>query len=271
MSTDDLELVKEGGELSDDYYIHNYVSGITYCYFYNTDESSPCSDVRVRQAIGYAIDTDYIIQVVWTGEAQATHEVGASSLQDYDPAWDTEDNYYQYDVDKAKELLAEAGYADGLDLVLNTTSGNSNLAVVLQALLAQVGIDVEIQIMDQAVANQYKESDHSCWDIGINQVGSEDFMYNAFDKAYPQDKYSWEGTAGYWVDEDLKNMISNLLSAEGHSDEALQEVHEYTVGLALMYGIANKYSNMVLKSGLIPVLSSTGQNIYYGAFYWSAE
>ncbi len=270
MPTDELEMVKTG-ELADEFSIYNYVSGLTYCFIFNTDPASPLSDVNVRRAVGYAIDNNYMAQVVWSGEAQVTHEVGSSSLIDYNPDWNDEENYYQYDKDKAMELLAEAGYADGLDLIIFTTTGTtqSNLAVVLQAQLKEVGINLEIKTMDTSIQNNYRASDRSSWDICIQQVGSEDFMANAYDKAYVQGQNAWEGTGGYWVDETMDEMLKEVTSLDGYSVEGVEEFHEYTIDLCLMYGIANGYSNYVLRNGIQPVLSPTGQDTYLQAFYWT--
>ena len=74
----------------------------------------PLKDVRVRQALNYAVDRDAINEFLFGGKSKIIQTHGYPTIT----AWynaDTEGTY-TYDVDKAKELLAEAGYADGFDL-----------------------------------------------------------------------------------------------------------------------------------------------------------
>ncbi|MDR1388322.1 MAG: ABC transporter substrate-binding protein [Propionibacteriaceae bacterium] len=99
-------------------------------------------DIRVRQAINYALDRETIATALLgaTGRptTQTVNGVG------YVPALD---DYYAYDPDKARSLLAEAGYADGLDLpTLSTPFASGDL--VTQAIagqLAEVGINLVVE------------------------------------------------------------------------------------------------------------------------------
>jgi ABC-type transport system substrate-binding protein len=73
----------------------------------------PLDDVRVRQAMNYAINRDEINKVIALGLGQPTSGILPKEHWAYDPATA---NYYSFDLDKAKKLLAEAGHPQGLDV-----------------------------------------------------------------------------------------------------------------------------------------------------------
>ena len=104
----------------------------------------PFKDVRVRQAVKYAIDYDAIINKVMNGFAINNQQFLPVGYFGY-----VENNPYYQDIEKAKELMAEAGYADGFDveLVTNTTERRRTEAVVVQENLAKIGIRAEINLM----------------------------------------------------------------------------------------------------------------------------
>lgn len=102
----------------------------------------PFKDKRVRQAINYAIDSQLIIDKLMRGKAiRATGWLPVSS-----PAFDPAAEPYAYDPEKAKALLAEAGYADGFTFEVTATPNESWGVPVVEAILpmlAKVGITVK--------------------------------------------------------------------------------------------------------------------------------
>jgi peptide/nickel transport system substrate-binding protein len=113
----------------------------------------PFDDVRVRQAMAYAINRDEMVQKGFDGYAQPLW--GPPLIPPY---WaGNTDKYYTNDLNKAKELLAQAGYPNGFKTVLTTGTGTSYhvpFAAVLQSELKKVGIEVEINPLDGATANK---------------------------------------------------------------------------------------------------------------------
>lgn len=126
-------------------------SGIVVQYLMMNNQKAPFNDVRVRQAINYALSKDAYINIVKNGLAEPATSMLGSAVAHYkgnDPA--------PYDPEKAKELLAEAGYPDGFTAVLTTTNSTSDVkqAEFYQQQLAQVGIDIQIESLEAAVMNE---------------------------------------------------------------------------------------------------------------------
>ena len=113
-----------------------------------TAKIPPLDDVRVRRAIGYAVDRDAMVDIGFNGLVQASPCPVAPGLVGYDPekcaGWGT-----SYDPDKAKALLKEVGYGPDhpLDLILSVSpvQGWDESDVVMQQELAAVGINVKIE------------------------------------------------------------------------------------------------------------------------------
>ncbi len=103
----------------------------------------PLNDLRVRQALNYALDRDEINKVIMTGIAETTSAVLSRAHWACDPATA---NYYTHDIDKAKNLLAEAGYPNGLEI--ETFGWPDQVAMRRQELLmshwAKAGIRIKL-------------------------------------------------------------------------------------------------------------------------------
>jgi peptide/nickel transport system substrate-binding protein len=109
------------------------------------------SDERVRQAISLGIDREQIKDVALFGRAHATGPIAAAFTQLARPL--DQIPFYTRDVARAKQLLADAGYADGLQLQLLITpvlAATVPIAELMKTQLAEVGIAIEIVQRDLA-------------------------------------------------------------------------------------------------------------------------
>jgi peptide/nickel transport system substrate-binding protein len=109
------------------------------------------SDVRVRQALAYAVDVHPIIKYLWRDTVRPT----ASVIPQQHWAYDTNLHPYPHDPQKARDLLAQAGYsATGkrLHLVMKTSTEETSrlLAVILQQQLHDAGVDLEVRTFEFA-------------------------------------------------------------------------------------------------------------------------
>lgn len=113
----------------------------------------PFKDKRVRQAINHAIDSDLIIKRLAKDKAYRA----VSWLPSSSPAFDETKQPYAYDPEKAKALLAEAGYPDGFEFELTATQNESWGLTIVEAIipmLDKVGIKVKAKPVESAVLSE---------------------------------------------------------------------------------------------------------------------
>lgn len=103
------------------------------------DLFAPTGDVRVRQAMNYAIDREAIAAAIGGNYGTPTSMISVTDGQVPDYV-----DYYVYDPDRARELLADAGYADGFTLTVVETPDKSDLTQAVASNLAEVGIKLEV-------------------------------------------------------------------------------------------------------------------------------
>jgi peptide/nickel transport system substrate-binding protein len=113
----------------------------------NTKE--PFNDVRVRQALNHAVNKQLIIDRILGGTAQPLNGVMSPDAFGFNPDL-TE---YAYDPEKAKQLLADAGYPDGIDVVIDATGPFKEIAEAVAATLADSGIRATVQVGEASVLN----------------------------------------------------------------------------------------------------------------------
>ncbi len=110
--------------------------------------AEPLKDVRVRQALNYAIDVPTLIETIMQGAAYQLAGPFGPGIPGYDETMAP----YPYNPDKARELLADAGYADGFDFTLVSPNGrylNDKLASeAIAGMWSEVGVRTQVQVMD---------------------------------------------------------------------------------------------------------------------------
>lgn len=114
-------------------------------------DAEPFSDVRVRQALNLALDVEAIAQSLVAPDA---HRLASIHPDDRSMGFDRNLAPYDYDPDRAKSLLAEAGYEGGFEAVLEmTTAASQAIAEAMVAQWADVGINISIQATEYAAFN----------------------------------------------------------------------------------------------------------------------
>ena len=122
------------------------------------------SDVRVRQAINMAIDQQTFIDTIIEGRGTPAN----SYINAMIPGWTDEVTAYEYNIEKAKELMAEAGYPDGFDCSIYVNGDTrTRSATIVQAQLAEIGINVEISTYEWgALLEILTAGDHELFFLG---------------------------------------------------------------------------------------------------------
>ena len=104
---------------------------------------SPVDDVRVRRALNYAVNKELITRIMFAGLVSPTGQLALPGAVGYDPSLGA----YPYDPAEARRLLAEAGYADGFDITLRTSSGSADEISYIQQIVADLAaVNVRVTI-----------------------------------------------------------------------------------------------------------------------------
>lgn len=196
-STDVISLEKDSGFIVD-------ISEAPFMCLQINCTTGPLSDARVRQAIAYAVDRTGVINTAFMGRGTEIYgfptQVGENG---YDGKYD---NYFSQDFEKAKALLAEAGYPDGFDTKILSTSTydfHKQTAVVIQDSLKKIGINAELELPDWGTR------------IERSNVGDYEILVS--------------GTTGNIVDMDwttnyFQSGETRMNSAPGFSDEQIDQL-----------------------------------------------
>ncbi len=127
-------------------------------YLFLNVQFPPLDNVLVRQAISWAIDRDKLVKLL-TGEAQALYQVYPPGM----PGYQADKKWYGYDPAKAKQLLAQAGFANGFTTTLYTDNVDPfpKIFQSIQNDLTQVGIKAGLKTMSNSSFGTFASTAHS--------------------------------------------------------------------------------------------------------------
>lgn len=201
---------------------------LTLMVYDHTGDINPAfGDVRVRRAMNLAFDREAIAENIDQGFGAISSQPFTTGQAEYIEGGDER---YGYDLDEARRLMAEAGYADGFDLVIPANAASTGtFEPIVQQALGDIGIRVTFEQFADGTA----------------------YYVAGFSGKYPVTMYSWYYVNTFSVLKDPKNpalngaafaphplLVSELVTAiEFGSDEestrASQELGEYVLSQAL--------------------------------------
>ncbi|WP_418965722.1 glutathione ABC transporter substrate-binding protein [Cetobacterium sp.] len=172
----DIDKIKSNNDLK---FLYEQSLGNSYLGL-NT-QHKPFDDVRVRQAIAYAINVDDIIEVVYKNTAIP----GSSPISPKIPGYNKDVKNYEYNVEKAKKLLAEAGYPNGFktSIWINDNTSRKDIATILQDQFKTIGIDAAIETLEWgAYIDRTAAGEHDMYILGwVTVTGDPDYgLYPVF-------------------------------------------------------------------------------------------
>lgn len=236
LSPSDMEQVeaKEDIEVT-----HQDSVALDYIGFNVTKE--PFDDVRVRQAVSMAIDKEQIVEGIYNGVGQ----LATGPLAPTVPGYDDSIKGLEYNPDKAKELLAEAGYEDGFQTTIWTNDSRERIDVATnaQSQLEEVGIDLDVEILEWgAYLDEVDNGNQEMYILGwSNGTSTPDTGI------YPLFHSSNVGNAGnmsFLEDDDLDKLIEEGRREmdEDKRDEIYAEIQEDLVDIApMIYVLHQEY------------------------------
>ncbi|WP_171208194.1 MULTISPECIES: ABC transporter substrate-binding protein [unclassified Ruegeria] len=179
----------------------------------NIDGKNPLADVRVRQAMSKAINRDAIQQVVMRGQSQPAGMIAPPFVNGWTAEMDAESST---DIEAAKALLAEAGYADGFSIRLDCPNdryiNDEGICQAAVGMLGQIGITVNLDAKPKAqhfplITDGLTDFYMLGW--GVPTYDSE-YIFNFLVHGRESDIGTWNGTG--FDNDDLDAKIKSLAS-----------------------------------------------------------
>ena len=229
-------------------------SSLTYIGF-NT-QKEPFNNPLVRQAISKAIDRQTLVDSIYEG--YGIPAIGPLSADIFGYTDDL--NYVEYNIEEAKALLAEAGYADGFSTTIwtNDNPARVNVATVLQQSLKELGIVVEIGVMEFGTyLDKTAAGEHDMFILGwSNATADADYgLYALFHSS----QHGEPGNRSFYTNEKVDELLeagrreADLTAREGIYKEAMQLLTDdapmaFVLHPSILTGVANNVSGFYVTS-----------------------
>ncbi len=265
----DMHHFLEGGDDAANFRVISMPATLAQCVFFNCSEGNPFADVRLRQAVSYAIDKQGVLDGAYEGLGNVCHAFGGEMAADYLESWKSEP-YYEYDVEKAKELMKEAGYENGLSirLLCDAQPAHLMMAQILQIYLQEIGITVTINSYDEALFNTYR-FDPTQWDIHINNKAGN---YVVQQWQYSLDANFYKGTTCNWLnDQTLQDLFHTALNKATHTPENVDAAWQYIKQVNPVFAVCFSYEYFVGKSTISEFYITDRLMAIAGAFTFSED
>ena len=217
-----------------------------------------CANQWFRQAVSYALDYEEVMTATYGANG---FTMGSCYMDEAQPFWYTDagsEEYNVHDPEKAKEILKEHGY-DGTPLRLTAATLNKMdyMAVAMQSELEEVGIPVELNIVDWPTL-QAQSTDPTAYDMYIctfSQVPIPSL------KLYFGPNY-----AGWNDDETLQSLLNDMNTSTNMDDAkaAWEKVQEYSWDYLAVINFGHYIANYAWNDHV------KGLNNYSGLYFWNA-
>ncbi len=227
--------------------------GMQLTYFVMYDQSENFKDVRVRQALAMGVDMAQIVQAAYKGSAKAAESSMADKVMYYQSQ-----GLYEYNPEKARELLKEAGKEDlKLTLVIVDMQTAIDVAQMCQAMWAQIGVTVEIEINDQPTVTE--RMNNKSIDFTLVQLtaatGDPDHVYGQFNSDSGSIQASSDETFGRLLQEG-RSELDNTKRAEIYA-ELQKYIHDNVLMIPIAvpnmtFGVRDYVDNLSHDPGNMP-------------------
>lgn len=242
---------------------------------YMNTRIAPTDDLRVRQAVNYAIDKQSIVDTVYFGLVEPAYGPLSAAFPEYDPSLE---QLYPYDPERAKSLLEEAGWVDtngdgirekdGERLAVTLVENKSwnDWVYMMQGFLQEVGFDAEV-LTTQGPSNTaaIASGEHA-----LPAMGDVFASASQMTRDWHSDGYGTFPSGHFWDEPELDAM---LVAAESETDtatrtEMYREIQHYIMENALMVPIFELYFYAAHANGLQGfVVDGTGYYKYFAGAY----
>ncbi|WP_221933121.1 ABC transporter substrate-binding protein [Tessaracoccus rhinocerotis] len=190
-----------------------------------TGEKIPAlGDVRVRQAINMVFDKETVAQALYLGHAEPTAQVFRPGSRAHIEGLE---DPYPFDVEKARELMAEAGYADGFSIELPTMTGQNHETVLPYITQQLAEINITVEQVPLSGANAIGDLLSGTYPVVFWELGNiGDSAMQIYIEATPDGWWNLQHQPNEYVDSRFEQMAS---ADEATSEKLQQEINQYIV------------------------------------------
>ena len=250
-------------------YLETEVASYYYVLAFNT-ESEIFSNQKLREAISYAINREDIVLGALDGMGAPVEMPIAPNAFGYDPDFQG----HPYDVDKAKELMAEAGYPDGLTVTikLNQSSVYTRPAEIVQAQLREIGINLEFELMERSAYLTDVTTDCN-YDITLYMFSNayDDADYVFYGRLYSENIGSTNYTRYSNPEVDEMIMQARTSSDEEERMQLYEQISQVVIDDVPFIPLATGASNIAANSQLSGVQPSPNELHYVFDYAWNTD
>lgn len=198
----------------------------------STNGKNPFMDVRVRQAFSHAIDRKLIVDRIMSGEGVPASQLLPPGMFGYDATLKVD----AYDLDKAKKLLADAGYPNGFDLVLASPNdryiNDSKIAEAVAQMLTRAGIRTSVETSPFAVYQKKKNNYDYSLTLGGwgTSTGEASYTLRALVATRSKETGMGDNNQGRYDNKTLNELIAkSLVTVDNDKREAMFKTAAQTV------------------------------------------
>lgn len=187
----------------------------------NGQTEAAVGDVRVRQAINYALDRDALMNAIEGGHGEATTQIFGPKTEAYKEELE---DAYPYDPQKARELLTEAGYPDGVTLVQPQTSFvPASDYELIAGMLAESNITIKYEQVGSSFIGDLLGGKWATFQFGLNQDPVAWMSYQL--SVAPESAWNVKHVA----DQAVQDLATRMRMGGADGVAAAQELNQYLV------------------------------------------
>jgi peptide/nickel transport system substrate-binding protein len=261
IASQDIETVKSNPDLQ-----FQKVPMIFIEFLYANCSTKQFKDAKVRKAVYMAVDKQAIIDVAFDGNAEISNQYVTPAYQHFDPNAPA----MKRDVEGAKKLLAEAGYPDGFKTKITAMDGfRAQAAEVIQANLAEIGIDAEIELLEYGT--MLEVGAQGDFDLYIMELATLDFetyymyLYN-FATSLWGEGGNYARTGDETLDADIAAYGSELDSAK--QEALIKKMNAHIEDQGYVLPLFTRESNVAANAALKGVYADPIGMVEFRHFSW---
>ncbi|MCD8374149.1 MAG: ABC transporter substrate-binding protein [Oscillospiraceae bacterium] len=224
-----------GGKLEGQYNLYSHLDSDTYGIMANCSEESIMSDINMRLACFYAIDTSALVNMLGNTMYLTCTVSAPRAAPDYQEEWDNVESYNTVtDYALVNEYLEKAGYnGETVVILCEENEVKKAIAEAAKNMLEAAGINCTVEVRPFALRDS-ELSDPTNWDLFMSNAGGGDTVMTRVFTLFSKLNGNVEGEAiNFLHDDEFQEKISTCNSPNTYSDELADEIMHYIVDNAL--------------------------------------